>query len=185
MSHIDTIDHSHIGFLAGIPVYHPLGNDQEYGLTPRTIAVGGGSGEHSIFLLNDIDECIKYYIYYHSDDFDCYTDKPLYTSYWSIEDGYRFYKSVKEDMQRVDVNSAEKYIVLAVAEYLLHFGEHIIDPVLLAKAKTLTHSPNIYAIKEDVNKDISFGKIIVDGKVKWGYTFEEESVEHANLNTHK
>lgn len=186
MSHIDTINHSFFGLICGIPVYHPLENDSEYKLTTRSIIIGGGSGEHEIFALNDINSCVKAFILYHMDeiDFQYCNDEKEFTSYWSIEDCYHFFLEAKENMETLEINNAERYIVLSIAEYLLFNGEHLIGPELCAKAKSLVEKPYINAIKK-MNNDIdepTFGRTIKDGRVKWGYTLENEKLEVQNVS---
>lgn len=183
MSHIDTINHSHIGFLAGIPVYHPLESDREYGLTPRTIAVGGGSGEHEIFLINDIDVCVMCYIRHfcsHDDYKDLKIDYQIapYKSFWSILASYDFYKEIKKELKFLEINYAESYILLSIAEFLIYSGGHLVRPDILAKAKELIDSPTLYTINQSPVGYRTSGKIIVDNQVQWGYSFEDEKRDY-------
>lgn len=47
MSYIDTQPHEHLGYLAGIPLYHPLGSyDDDFVAGPEHVVLGGGGGEH-------------------------------------------------------------------------------------------------------------------------------------------
>lgn len=183
MSHIDTINHSHIGFLAGIPVYHPLESDREYGLTPRTIAVGGGSGEHEIFLIKDIDACVMSYIR-HFCEYDDYKDLKddyqafLYKSFWSISASYHFYKQIKKELKFLEIHSAESYIILSIAEFLIYSGSHLVRPDILKKAQELIDSPTLYTINQSPVGYRTSGKIIVDNQVQWGYSFEDEKRDY-------
>lgn len=178
MSYIDTINHSYIGTLEKIPVYHPLENDKEYGLTPHSIVIGGGSGEHAMFIINDINSCVQKYINYINykncsndwlDIFDNYSIR----NYWSIKESYDFYKQIKKSLKCFEINSAETYISLCVGEFLLYSGMHLVDDRLI-KEKVNLEGPIYFGIAESTMELSSYGKIIVDNKAKFGYSFEDE-----------
>lgn len=175
MSYIDTINHSYIGTLSNIPVYHPLENDREYGLTPNSIVIGGGSGEHEMFIIEDINNCVQRYINYVKDSDDCISIFDNYTTknHWSIEESYFFHKNIKKELKSFDINSAEKYIVLCVGEFLLYSGMHLVDERLINE-KEYIDGPIYYGIAESSMGGQPFGKIIVNGKAKFGYSFEDE-----------
>lgn len=57
MSYIDIIDHDMVGYLAGIPVYHPrriLKGGDEFDCSPETLVLGGGSGEHPAVVVSNL-----------------------------------------------------------------------------------------------------------------------------------
>lgn len=178
MSHIDTINHSHIGKLAGIEIYHPLENDKEFGLTPKSIVIGGGSGEHAMFIIDDINDCVKNYISYYSDaDEDYFPLKPN-RSFWSIEDSYHFYKSIKKDLKASEIFNTETYINLAIGEFLVFSGSHLVDADLIKKALSVKDKPELYAITQHPVGFPTYGKIIINGSAKFGYSFEDEKADY-------
>lgn len=57
MSYIDIVDHDMVGYLAGIPVYHPRGTikgGDEFDCSPETLVLGGGSGEHPAMVVSNL-----------------------------------------------------------------------------------------------------------------------------------
>ncbi len=68
MSYIDTFDHEFVGFIGGLPLYHPLeavqatGTPGEFGCSSANLVLGGGSGEHpAIVLRNPTGSVLAYY----------------------------------------------------------------------------------------------------------------------------
>lgn len=52
MSHIDSFSHALVGYLAGVPVYHPLEDIRgDFVCGPEQLLIGGGSGEHPALVL--------------------------------------------------------------------------------------------------------------------------------------
>lgn len=180
MSYIDTIDHSYLGLFQNIPVYHPMEKDREYNLNDKCIVLGGGDGEHNMFVIHNAEECLKFYIYHFTNDFDFYPENQLYSSYWNIENGYYFFNKIKKNMKKLKVNYAEKYILLSVAEYLRFNGRHLISKELLETMSKMEGLPDTLLFNEvnDETSDISFGRIYKDEKVIWGYSLEEEYQDH-------
>lgn len=182
MSHIDTINHSHIGWLSNIPVYHPLEKDNFYNFDEKAIILGGGSGEHPIFVISDMNACLKYYIYTMTSDYDYYDDDYEYRSYWSIENAYNFQKSVKKELKRLGIH-AEKYIATCIGEFLAKHGEVFVEKGLIGKdilnkAKEVIEETGrkingIKLVGSD-KKYETWGKIIKDDKVVWGYSYLDE-----------
>lgn len=188
MSHIDTINHSHIGWLSNIPVYHPLEKDKFYDFDEKSIILGGGSGEHPIFVIYSMNACLKYYIYTMTSNLDYYDDDYEYRSYWSIENSYNFQKSVKKELKRLGVH-AEKYIATCIGEFLAEHGEvfaekGIIEKDILNKAKEVLENSerkvNGIKLVNSNKKDETWGKIIKDGKVIWGYSYLDEFEDYEN-----
>lgn len=66
MSHIDSYDHSEVGILFGIPLYHPLADiDMDFGAPPAnssSFILGGGSGEHSAMIIRHLNYCLFMYL---------------------------------------------------------------------------------------------------------------------------
>lgn len=80
MSYIDTFKHELLGFLNGLPIYHPLETviagkwgDYDFSCSPENLILGGGVGEHpglvihrldivvAKYLLHDLEQTNKYY----------------------------------------------------------------------------------------------------------------------------
>lgn len=67
MPHIDCYDHSHVGSICGIALYHPLVNIPVEGTynwvaTPENFLLGGGSGEHSSMIIRNLAFCVYLYL---------------------------------------------------------------------------------------------------------------------------
>ncbi len=60
MSDIDTFDHSYIGSLAKLPVYHPLQDSEMdyFEVGANNLVIGGGSGEHPAMKVHNLDACV-------------------------------------------------------------------------------------------------------------------------------
>lgn len=123
MSYIDTINHSHVGYFASLPVYHPLqdldieGQD-EFSATPANLVIGGGGGEHPGMVIQSLDACVWSYLKFcaevdnkDTDEIDFFTkwddnikDEECYYhasynliyQYWGLEDITKFTLKVKE-----------------------------------------------------------------------------------------
>ncbi|KWU17912.1 hypothetical protein [Burkholderia cenocepacia] len=68
MSYIDTISHDIVGYLAGLPLYHPRWtvagerNVADFGCSPENLVLGGGSGEHPALVFHRLDWLAHYYL---------------------------------------------------------------------------------------------------------------------------
>lgn len=84
MSYIDTIKHELLGYLNGLPIYHPtesrlggLWGAEEFSCTPDNLILGGGAGEHPALVLHDLGglsafyaiDCIRNLSEYFPDDY--------------------------------------------------------------------------------------------------------------------
>ncbi len=60
MSDIDTFDHSYVGNLAGLPIYHPLQDSEMdyFNVGFHNLVIGGGSGEHPAMKIHNLDACV-------------------------------------------------------------------------------------------------------------------------------
>jgi len=87
LSYIDRIDHEHVGFFAGLPVYRPLESyvpeetlDGEFSCTPDSLVLGGGYLEHPGMVIRDLNYAAAQYIsdwINHCEEHKCsiYTDE--------------------------------------------------------------------------------------------------------------
>lgn len=192
MSHIDTISHSHIGYLANyLPVYHPLESDKEYGFDEKSIVIGGGSGEHEIFFIKNMNDCLQYYAFMMDDDDDSYEEYPYseFKSFWSISENYYFYKEIKKELKSFKKYRnfnlcAEDYIQMAVGEFLALCGRHFVDQGLIEnevfeKAKKVAEQNDYlgYIVQYPIGYKTN-GIILRNGKCEWGYSFEQEKSDY-------
>ncbi|PEN12938.1 hypothetical protein CRI94_13120 [Longibacter salinarum] len=64
MSHIDSFEHEFVGYLAGLPVYHPLEEIRgDFVCDARHIVIGGGSGEHPALVLGSPRQAVAHFLY--------------------------------------------------------------------------------------------------------------------------
>ncbi|WP_299354186.1 hypothetical protein [uncultured Shimia sp.] len=78
MSYIDGFKHEQVGFLAAIPVYHPLEDipmpprdwpEDDFGCTTRQLVIGGGAGEHPGLVVRKPEAAVARFVL-ESGDFD-------------------------------------------------------------------------------------------------------------------
>lgn len=70
MSYIDCFKHELVGYLNGLPIYHPLEDciggefgDFDFSCTPDNLLIGGGSGEHPALVLHNLSSLVASYLY--------------------------------------------------------------------------------------------------------------------------
>lgn len=175
MSEIDGYQHSCVGLLFGLPVYHPI-EDHDENINTNSLIVGGGSGEHSMFIVSNLEGCLQEYLFYHGDEYpeqDC-----EWLCNWSIEESYHFFPKIRPFMKNIGVNSAEKAIIMALGDFLRCYGGHFVSnwrhlqPETLNKAMNLPNRP--WEILDMTSKIGGLGKYIHKGKVQWGFSFIDE-----------
>ena len=61
MSYIDTIEHELVGYLNGLPIYHPLEvvetekwGAYDFSCSPKNLVIGGGAGEHPGLVIHNL-----------------------------------------------------------------------------------------------------------------------------------
>lgn len=180
MSEIDGYQHSCIGYLFGLPLYHPI-DDHDEEINSNSLILGGGSGEHSMFVVNNLEGCLQKYIHFHGGDYpDVECD---YEVYWSIEECHDIFPEIKPFMDMIGVKSAEKAIILAIGDFIRNIGGHFalnlghIQPETFYKAMVMPHrSWDIVEVTSDVG---GLGKIIRNGSTVWGISFVDE-INHFN-----
>ncbi|MCO7263403.1 hypothetical protein [Dickeya zeae] len=69
MSYIDTIKHELVGFLNGLPIYHPLEEvadspwgEDDFSCTPDNLIIGGGAGEHPALVIHELGALVASYL---------------------------------------------------------------------------------------------------------------------------
>lgn len=180
MSEIDGYQHSCIGYLFGLPLYHPIDNDDDE-INSNSLILGGGSGEHPMLIVNNLEACLQNYIHFH--DKDCPEAECDYRIYWSIEDSYNVFPEIKPFMDRIGVKSAEEAVILAMGDFLRSAGGHFainlghVKPETFYKAITQPQPP--WEIIEVTSEVGGMGKIIRNGNIVWGISFIDE-INHFN-----
>jgi hypothetical protein len=144
--------------------------------------IGGGSGEHPMFIIYGLTQCLMAYNEYMGDEDASENDAYLnfeYESDWGIECSYNIFPKIKKIMDKHGINSAEKVIMLAIGDFLRQYGKNSVEPYAYERSQQLTKKClNIISF---VDKDnYTLGKAIVGGKVKWGVSFFDE---HKYINT--
>ena len=69
MSYIDTIKHELVGYINGLPIYHPIEStekadwgDYDFACTPENLVIGGGAGEHPALVMHRLGSLVALYI---------------------------------------------------------------------------------------------------------------------------
>lgn len=69
MSYIDSIKHELVGYINGLPIYHPLETitdgkwgDYDFSCSPENLVIGGGAGEHPALLIHHLGSLAALYI---------------------------------------------------------------------------------------------------------------------------
>jgi hypothetical protein len=69
MSYIDTFDHEFVGYLAGVPIYHPLevvpaseADAREFGCDPGCLVIGDGPGWHAAIVCRQLDDMVRHFV---------------------------------------------------------------------------------------------------------------------------
>lgn len=188
MSEIDTIDHSHIGYLADIPVYHPLACGTDMNVNPGCLVIGGGSGEHPMLVIRNFNSCVAAYFSHRDldedetndklwlDFFELYTRPGIIDTDWEIAVSARFYNRMKPFLDEHKFEQAEFAILCIMGEFLLFNGQHLIDPFFVDQWSKKPFKPIYSVLSTTFNDDYPlFGKVIVNGATRWGFAFSDEA----------
>jgi len=69
VSYIDSFDHEFVGYLGGLPVYHPLevvpaglDDPRDFACSPQNLVIGGGSGEHPGLVVKEPGETVACFV---------------------------------------------------------------------------------------------------------------------------
>ena len=185
MSYIDAYNHSHIGSLFGIPIYHPFNNSPQSELNSDMIILGGGSGEHNMFILNGINEIVLETIdHFYGENiisndilrkYDMWEKSVEGESQWSIEEGYDFFRSMKNITNLFEIyktKSAEKLIMLTIGIYLLKIRAKWVDADLLNLLVDISTLPKSLVLPVDDN-NLS-GRYFLKSRPLNGISYEDE-----------
>jgi hypothetical protein len=157
MSYIDTFPHELVGYLAGIPLYHPLTTVEgekgtaDFGCSRDNLVLGGGSGEHPGLVFHRLDLLVRYYLDELQDE-DGYTlvpaevlrDSPggavifrecLEFCGWSIADTVAFAERCRSNTlpRPFDVDchgSIEMWLALTIGELVWRSLPHLVPSLV-------------------------------------------------------
>jgi hypothetical protein len=69
MSYIDTIKHELVGYINGLPIYHPLETTREtdwggfdFSCSPENLVIGGGAGEHPAIVVHELGSIVASFL---------------------------------------------------------------------------------------------------------------------------
>ncbi len=69
MSYIDTIKHELVGYINGLPIYHPLESTEkkewgnyDFSCSPENLVIGGGCGEHPALVVHNLEALVASHI---------------------------------------------------------------------------------------------------------------------------
>lgn len=69
MSYIDSIKHELVGYINGLPIYHPLETikdgawgEYDFSCSPENLVIGGGSGEHPALVVHHLGSLVARYL---------------------------------------------------------------------------------------------------------------------------
>jgi len=69
MSYIDSIKHEMVGYINGLPIYHPLETikdgawgERDFSCSPENLVIGGGSGEHPALVVHHLGSLVARYL---------------------------------------------------------------------------------------------------------------------------
>lgn len=180
MSHIDSIDHSHVGYLFDIPLYHVMETMYNARYYPEyssdIFILGGGAGEHGMMVLANIEAIVTEYLEWMLPiDIHC-DDMVVIDNYWSIEENARAYEYIKEHMALHGICRADNIIIFAIASMICDYCPDLvrggkIKDLILSNIDFLQPSP-IDLVKREF--DNPYGRVLVGNKISWGVTLEEE-----------
>lgn len=152
MSYIDCRDHSFVGTMFGLPVYHPLGDyDEDFVANPTNFVIGGGGGEHPGMVVQSLDGCVLRYLSFCYDNEDkevpdwlaeliheVWEIHPdLLIQYgWSMENTINFGTKAKAkfkdafDVKR-EIHSIESMIEIMIGEFAFYSAHQMLTPIVL------------------------------------------------------
>lgn len=145
MNHIDSFQHSHLGDLFGLPLFHPIDSINNE-ININNLMLGGRFGEQSAFVIKDIENCVRYYLAFRTGLFwdpDHELPSAEYVNHWSIQECWDVYPEISPFMKKHGITSPEIAIYMAVGDYLASMAKsfsgrlNLIDRTLAEKAASL------------------------------------------------
>jgi len=194
MSYIDAFNHSHIGSFMGIPVYHPFNNASNSELHSDMIVLGGGSGEHNMFILEGINEIVVETLdhFYGESIINDETlkkygmwDKSVqWENHWSIEECYEIFRTIVNNetlvFKEYKTKSIEKVIMLTVGIYLINIKAQWVDNDLLNENIDLSVLPSTLVLPVDDN--YLSGRYFLESRPINGISYYDE-LKILNINS--
>lgn len=187
MSYIDTFNHSHIGSFFGIPVYHPFNNAPLSELHSDMIVLGGGSGEHNMFILDGINEIvIETLDHFYGENvisveilkkYGMWENSVEWKSQWSIEESYDVFYDMSHNntsslFETYKTKSAEKIVLLTVGLYLLNINAEWVDNELLNLDFDTSVLPDTLILP--VSRNELSGRYFLDSRPINGISYNDE-----------
>ena len=150
MSYIDTIKHELVGYLNGLPIYHPIETyingdkgDDDFSCSPKNLVLGGGGGEHPALVLHELGALVAEYILYSLSQIESYHDcspwseavidrlyemsckerEPLEFCGWHMSHFNNFLLNAKANVHGTplkDSQDAEEWIKLSIGEFVFY-----------------------------------------------------------------
>lgn len=69
MSYVDTIKHELVGYINGLPIYHPIESTKEtdwgeydFSCSPENLVIGGGAGEHPAIVVHGLGSLVASFL---------------------------------------------------------------------------------------------------------------------------
>ncbi len=208
MSYIDTFDHQHVGWFAGLPIYYAptqvkRDGPDEFSCGPENLVLGGGGGEHPALVFHRLDCLALRYVLHAIPDDDRsvreqfgdfpimeylevpYADQFEYAE-WSVKHYYFFYEMCTSPAMccphgTFDYYSFEDWLAASFGELVwFSFPELIknLDPVRRMY-------PDLRPLLNNVTipppgYPARYGRKIVDGELVWGDPYFKNSTRPSN-----
>lgn len=186
MSYIDAFNHSHIGLFYGIPVYHPFNNSENSELHSDMIVIGGGSGEHNMFVLEGINQIVVETLDHFFGSmvvneallkkYNLWEDSVEWENQWSMQESHSIYCDICNDplsiFESYQSKSAEKIVLLAIGLFLIDISAIWVDKELLDLEIDKSILPK--TIIKSVSNDEVSGRYFLDSKVLNGISYLDE-----------
>lgn len=150
MSYIDTIKHEFVGYLNGLPIYHPIEthvngdtSDHDFSCNPENLIIGGGGGEHPALVLHELGALAADYILHSLSQIELYHDcspwaeevvnrlyemsfkqrEPLEFCGWNMSHFNEFVLDAKANIHATPLKNsqdAEDWIRLSIGEFVFY-----------------------------------------------------------------
>lgn len=176
MSLLDAFDHSHIGYLFGIPLYRVMNtptNAMDASEFQDHYCLGCGDDVHGMYVVANTNHIVESYLEWKL-GIDFGTSNIVeYESRWTIEESFKAIGSIHRSMTDHGVESAEAMIIYAIGDMICRYAPELITEQRL---KDAIHDLPDYLNLVEREYDDPYGKIVLnDGQlIWWGVSLEDE-----------